>query len=123
MDERPEDGGEFDALDDYLDRLHAGQSVDRAALLEEHPSLASALDCLEALDRLAPSPGAAATAETTVEGESVTGLPCDFGPYELLAEVGRGGMGVVYRARQKSLDRTVAIKMILAGRLASPEHV
>lgn len=121
MDERPEDGGEFDALDDYLDRLHAGQSVDRAALLEEHPSLASALDCLEALDRLAPSPSAAA--ETTVEAESIAGLPCDFGPYELLAEVGRGGMGVVYRARQKSLDRTVAIKMILAGRLASPEHV
>jgi serine/threonine-protein kinase len=129
---------ETDVLDEYLARLQAGERPDRAALLRQHPELESLLDCIEALDGFAPAAvhrrrsesgsgaldeASSAPGEADPAASSAGPLPRDFGDYELLEEVGRGGMGVVYRARQKTLGREVALKMILPGQLASAEHV
>jgi serine/threonine protein kinase/tetratricopeptide (TPR) repeat protein len=50
-------------------------------------------------------------------------LPKEFGDYQLLEEVGRGGQGVVFRAWQKSLNRTVALKIIGIGQLTTSAHL
>ena len=78
-----------------------------------------------AVDALS-SPAADDVPPTTPSGINVALPPPDtrrFGNYELLEEIGCGGMGVVYRAKQLDLKRIVALKMILAGRFASRDEV
>jgi serine/threonine protein kinase/WD40 repeat protein len=120
---------------DYLEAVDNGQVLDRDGLLLRHPALAEPLRAFFAdHDRMArlAAPGRAAdpvvaAAETLAPGEAaVDSTPPRvryFGDYELLQEIARGGMGVVFKARQLSLNRLVALKMILAGQLASAADV
>jgi WD40 repeat protein len=137
---------------EYLTAVEAGQAPDGQELLRQHPHIAEELTAFfhdrENFDRFAaalPSPASSDEAPTIAPtGSSVSQheeakIPTEsaaenqvekplgtvryFGDYELLEEIARGGMGVVYKARQVSLNRLVALKMILAGQMASPVDV
>lgn len=90
-----------DIQDEVLDRLHAGEPVDRAALAAQHPEHAGALAGFFALlDELEAPPA---------PDEPV---PARLGEFRIVRELGRGGMGVVYEAEQPSLKRRVALKVL-----------
>jgi serine/threonine-protein kinase len=111
-------------LADLTDKAHDGEAVDINQVCAEHPEFADELRELWGAVMIADAAGSSeahATLDSAAQDAPALAreLPCRFGNYELLEEIGRGGMGVVYRARDNSLDHEVAIKMILRGQLAS----
>jgi serine/threonine-protein kinase len=127
-------------LADYLAAADGGDPPDRRAWIDRYPELAAELtDFFAAHDEVdrvaAPLREALSTTLFAADGSASTlgfapatgaagRAPArSFGDYEILEEIARGGMGVVYKARQVSLNRLVAVKMILSGQLASPDDV
>jgi len=149
-DESPEESTETDApldelesqlvevLDEYVSAVHRNDGPRQNELLAEHPTLKNFVDPIGSLDRMTPDIEFAAslleafpdlpasespfsdTGSASADGSQAVR---QFGRFELLEELGRGGMGVVFRARQTDLNRIVAIKMILVNRLASQDHI
>jgi len=115
-----------EVLAEYLQAADAGHAPDAREFLDRHPDLADELAVfLSNQGRLNKLAVASDPAET-VGSAPATGVGTMVryvGDYELLVELARGGMGVVYKARQVSLNRIVALKMILAGNLASAGDV
>lgn len=125
-----------DALLTYVEAQEAGAAPDRETWLAQFPEVAADLRdyfaCRDYVEPLtAPLRSAAAVVREAVAASGATPgevtdelpMPAALGNYVLLGEVGRGGMGVVYKAQQQRPRRLVAVKVLRAGALASAAEI
>ena len=117
------------ALEEYQAACERGERPDRRAFLEAHGAIAPVLaQCLASLVCLQAAVRRFDPVELDVTGPYVpAGLllqpPCRLGDYQLIRELGRGGMGVVYEAEQVSLGRRVALKLLSMNAALDPRQV
>ncbi len=116
-------------IEGYLARLQRGDAVSPEAFAAAHPEhaerLARLLPALELMDELRRSSrdfeNRAGLSTNLLEHSGLTAGT--LGDFEILREVGRGGMGVVYEARQISLNRRVALKVLPLAAAMDPRHL
>ena len=115
------------ALEEYLEALNSDSPPVREEFLDRYPTIAGALaECLSGLEfiqttgwqlaaRVAPWPSPA-------QGEEIASTNARLGDYRIVRELGRGSMGVVYEARQVSLGRRVALKVLPLASAIDPRQ-
>ena len=113
-----------DALQALLEQVEQGRTVHWAEISSQHPELVDELRELVGAAQLAQALGRPPSGLNVGDSaSSATAAPAGFADYEHLTEIGRGGMGVVYQAHQRSLNREVALKMMVRGVFASPDDL
>lgn len=124
----PDDPRLAQAVQEYLQELESGRRPDRRRWLERYPDLANALEqCLDGLELVhQASPLASPLSgnlprSTGNAGDPVSANP--LGDFQIMHEIGRGGMGIVYEAVQLSLGRHVALKVLPFAATFDAKHL
>lgn len=107
-------------LADVADAVCRGDAIDLELVCSQHPDLSNDLRMLWGTVLVTDVVGQFdCSGDFESDDSSSIPLPTTIGDYQLIQQIGSGGMGVVFRANQRSLDREVAVKMIQRGRLSS----
>src|SRR6516162_3618160 len=122
--EVPDDPRLMEAVQEYMRRTEAGERPSRQEFMRRYPDLAEPLaQCLDGLDLVhkAAAPGAGFRAGLPPIGDAMPADP--LGDFQIVREIGRGGMGIVYEAMQLSLGRRVALKVLPFAAALDAKHL